>query len=383
MERVVTINLNGNPYPLEEPAYDALRAYLERARATLADNPDKAEIIRDLEQAIADKCAAHLSPSKTVVTASEMTHVLEEMGPVEGEHDQAPRDNATPGAAPRKRLYRIKEGAVMSGVCAGIGAYFDIDPNFIRLLVILLTLVTSGGFLLVYVAMMFLIPSAHTSEEWAAAHGVPFNAQEVIDRAKREYQHFTANGPPWTWSRWQRRAWKREMRARWRDWRWRGGWYGTGAAPFAASAAAPAGPVSYGGRVAGGLIAFCAGLVRAVLAVIFVVFLFSLVTTNAIGNWRVPANWETWQAVVLLVVAYVVIVAPFRAMSWAAWGGGYWGYRGGSGLVSIVFIALAAWFAWTYIPEAHAWMAQIPDYLIRFGEGLRDTISNFAAPVIR
>ena len=58
MERVVTINLNGNPYQLEEPAYDALRAYLERARATLADNPDKAEIIRDLEQAIADKCAA-------------------------------------------------------------------------------------------------------------------------------------------------------------------------------------------------------------------------------------------------------------------------------------------------------------------------------------
>ena len=75
MERVVTINLNGNPYPLEEPAYDTLRGYLERAQATLADNPDKAEIIRDLEQAIADKCAAHLSPSKTVVTASEMTRV--------------------------------------------------------------------------------------------------------------------------------------------------------------------------------------------------------------------------------------------------------------------------------------------------------------------
>ena len=31
---------------------------------------------------------------------------------------------------------------------------------------------------------------AHTSEEWAAAHGVPFNAQEVIDRAKREYGKF-------------------------------------------------------------------------------------------------------------------------------------------------------------------------------------------------
>ena len=54
MERVVTINLNGNSYQLEEPAYDALRAYMTRAEASLAANPDKAEIVRDLEQAIAD-----------------------------------------------------------------------------------------------------------------------------------------------------------------------------------------------------------------------------------------------------------------------------------------------------------------------------------------
>src|SRR5690348_12244210 len=137
MERVVTINLNGNPYQLEEPAYDALRAYLERARATLADNPDKAEIIRDLEQAIADKCASYLSPTKTVVNAAEMTKIIEEMGPVEGERDEAPRDESAAGTTTRKRLYRIKEGAVMSGVCSGLGAYFDIDANIIRVLVIL------------------------------------------------------------------------------------------------------------------------------------------------------------------------------------------------------------------------------------------------------
>ncbi len=82
MERVVTINLNGNPYQLEEPAYDALRAYIGRAEAALADSPDKAEIIRDLEQAIADKCGGYLSSSKSVVNAQEMARILEEMGPV-------------------------------------------------------------------------------------------------------------------------------------------------------------------------------------------------------------------------------------------------------------------------------------------------------------
>src|SRR6185503_13541257 len=93
MERVVTINLNGNPYQLEEPAYDAVRAYLTSAEAALGDNPDKAEVVRDLEQAIAEKCGSYLSPVKSVVTAAEMTKILEEMGPVEGE-----AEGASPGA---------------------------------------------------------------------------------------------------------------------------------------------------------------------------------------------------------------------------------------------------------------------------------------------
>src|SRR5690242_851427 len=257
MERVVTINLNGNPYQLEVPAYDAVRAYLERAEATLADNPDKAEVVRDLEQAIADKCASYLSAVKSVITAAEMTKIVEEMGPVEGEgaaHDA--HADAAPGARP-KRLYRIRDGAQIAGVCAGLGAYFDIDVNWMRVLFLVATVLTSGFFIFVYIAMMFIIPSANTSEEWAAAHGVPFNAQEVIDRAKREYQHFAANGPPWTWPRWQRRQWKREMRARWRNYRW-GGWQ-----PYAAAAAPAPGPVSYSLGLLTGLIGIVLAFVRA------------------------------------------------------------------------------------------------------------------------
>src|SRR5215510_10411991 len=98
MERVVTVNLNGNPYQLEEPAFDALRAYLGRAEAALADNPDRGEIIRDLEQAIADKCGAYLSPGKSVVSADEMRRILEEMGPVEGEGAEGDAPRAESGA---------------------------------------------------------------------------------------------------------------------------------------------------------------------------------------------------------------------------------------------------------------------------------------------
>ena len=86
MNTVIIINLNGNAFHLEEPGFQSLRAYLERAQAALKDNPDKAEIMADLEQAIADKCAHFLRPHKNVLSAAEIDEILQEMGPVQSEN---------------------------------------------------------------------------------------------------------------------------------------------------------------------------------------------------------------------------------------------------------------------------------------------------------
>src|SRR4029453_7928152 len=131
MERVVTINLNGIAYQLDETAFAALRAYLDEAGIRLTKNPDRAEILTDLEQAIAEKCGRFLGPHKSVITKTEIDQVIGEMGPVESADGQpaATGAGAAPGAqtaqetAERpgaKRLYRIREGAVFMGVCNGL-----------------------------------------------------------------------------------------------------------------------------------------------------------------------------------------------------------------------------------------------------------------------
>src|SRR4051812_23458228 len=84
MQKVITINLNGNAYQLDEDAYDALRKYLTGAEGQLGTNPDRAEIVADLEQAIAEKCLRFLGPHKTVVNVADIEQVLKEMGPVDG-----------------------------------------------------------------------------------------------------------------------------------------------------------------------------------------------------------------------------------------------------------------------------------------------------------
>jgi len=83
MQKVISINLNGNGYQLDESGYDALREYLARAEHELEANPDRAEIMADLEQAIADKCQKFLGPHKSVVNSSEIELIVKEMGPID------------------------------------------------------------------------------------------------------------------------------------------------------------------------------------------------------------------------------------------------------------------------------------------------------------
>jgi phage shock protein C len=58
------------------------------------------------------------------------------------------------------RLYRSTSDSTLGGVAAGLGAYFNIDPTIIRIIFLLLTLFSGGGFILVYLALWLLIPAA-------------------------------------------------------------------------------------------------------------------------------------------------------------------------------------------------------------------------------
>ena len=146
MNKVVAIHLDGIAYNLEESAYDTLRAYLDAAKLTLSQKPDKDEILKDLEQAIGAKLSAYLSAHKNVVTAADVDAVLAEMGPVAAEGEDASDDEAqkTSTASTHKRLYRITQGEWIAGVCTGLAVYFNIDVSLVRILFVLLVALSHG-----------------------------------------------------------------------------------------------------------------------------------------------------------------------------------------------------------------------------------------------
>ncbi len=222
MNKVVTINLSGQAYQLEEGGYDALRTYLDTAASHLADNPDKEEIMSDLESALAQKCNAFLTAQKQVVTASEIEQIINEMGPVNTPGEE-PKQKEPHPASP-KRFYRIREGSMVGGICTGIAAYFNVDVTLVRVLLVLITIFTSGGFILAYLILMVVIPAADTPKQRAEAFGaVPFTAQELIDRAQEGYKNLKNSKEVHEWRknlREQRRAWKKQWRQEHQAQRW-------------------------------------------------------------------------------------------------------------------------------------------------------------------
>ena len=349
MQKVINISLNGIAYQLEEPGYNLLSAYLERAESRLKDSPDRAEVTADLEQAIGEKCRAVLGPHKTVVSTAEVEKIIEEMGPVESADEKAAgasADSAAGGGSsqtftpppPRKRLYQIREGAMWSGVCNGIAAYLNVDVTWIRLAFVLLTIFSSGFWFIVYIVLMFVVPVATTPEDRAAAFGMPFNTEELISRAKKNFEEF---GHTYRW----RREWRRQQRHWNRQFKHMN--------EQIRMATAQAGPIAGNtARFFSGVLALVAALIGAVIFVTWILAMFSLVTQHSIFGWYLPHGMPWWVGIIALVLIYSAISAPLRMMRHAgqqhanshpAWGALH-------GLMWIGFTVLLFWAAYTFFP---------------------------------
>ena len=359
MQKVISINLNGHAYQLDESGYDALRAYLEGAEAALASNPDRDEIMADLEQAIADKCQKFLGAQKSVVNAGEVDQIVKEMGPIEA----AAGENAGSGEGaangkqagqtepPPKRLYRNPEGAMIAGVCSGLALYFGVDVTVVRIGFVILAAVSKGSGILLYVAMMFFVPEARTAEERAVAAGTPFNAKEVIDRAKKQYADGT-------------RRWRRQWRQQQRHWR-RYGW-----APGAVGYDPPPWTVA---------IAPLFALAHLALFVAMAVMMISLVNTGAILSWRLPDNVPLWAGALMLFVGYQIVVSPIRAMqhwSWNLPGPGQPGlYAFWNAVIWLIGMAVIVWIASHHLPEIREFIQRLPALGREFAEAMRNLFS--------
>jgi len=376
MNKVITINLDGNAYSLEEGGYDALRAYLETAAARLQGNPDRDEILSDIERAIGEKLRGLLAGHKTVVVTKEVAAVLAEMGPIEadpgvaaspgaggtaGASRVAGEDRAAPTGGKPRRLYRIHEGAMIAGVCNGLAAYVNVDPTLVRLAFVVMTMLWGTG-VLVYLVMAIVVPEAVSPEEKAAASGDPSTAQEFIRRAKEGYYEAMKGFPDRKARREWNRRFKRDMRAN-AD-QWRHNWHCYWANHF---------PVHPGMGFALPLISLLHGATK----ILWLCALISLLATGTVFGAALPANVPVWVAALLLLITYGIVACPLkiaRRVCYRGLGQANWTWSFVFLLDAVVWLAVVAAFLWLavhYFPELREAVHGLPSLAHQAADDIR------------
>lgn len=194
MNKTININLAGVIFHVDEEAYKVLTDYLQKLKKQFQGQEGADEILTDIEARIAEIFSDRLSESRQVVDMNDVNHVINTMGQPEDYESVEDEDETTSSRqesysqttydGPR-RLYRDTDDNILGGVCSGMGAYFGIDPIWIRL--IFVALVIGGGTgVWLYVILWIVIPEAKTTAQKLQMRGEPINVSNIEKSVKDE-----------------------------------------------------------------------------------------------------------------------------------------------------------------------------------------------------
>lgn len=200
MKKTVIININGIVFHIDEDAFERLNGYLSSLNHYFGNSTEGGEIITDIEARIAELLQPKLSDIKQSITIEDVEEILSILGSPEdiAASDNTSYENETssqPTYAAKKssrRLYRDVENSVIGGVCSGLGAYFDIDPVFFR--VIFIALIFAGGVsLIIYPILWIVVPAARTSAQKLEMRGKDINISNIERTVREEFSHIKRN----------------------------------------------------------------------------------------------------------------------------------------------------------------------------------------------
>ena len=166
MKEITRIHLAKTPFSVEVDAKKSLEQYLDSIQKNMHAEP---EAMREIEARMVELLAERGVSKDGVISHDDVLAVQKQMGePQDFADGEAPEtvDTAETNAnKPTKRLMRDPDNAILGGVCAGIAAYWGINPLWVRLLFIFSPFITFGTSLLIYIVLWISMPEAQTAAE--------------------------------------------------------------------------------------------------------------------------------------------------------------------------------------------------------------------------
>lgn len=199
MNKTLTINISGIVFNIEEDAYEALRNYLGKIKRHFSAEEGCEEIVSDIEARLAELLKAKINPGKQVLVMTDINDAIAVMGQPEdfseGSTSEERAKEETHSAAQqsyysskRRRVFRDPDNKILGGVCSGIGNYFDVDPLWIRLALVIMFFGFGSG-LLLYIILWIIIPEAKTTAEKLEMRGEPIDVNTISKTIKDEAEN--------------------------------------------------------------------------------------------------------------------------------------------------------------------------------------------------
>ena len=197
MNKTLTINISGIIFNIEEDAYETLKNYLSNIKRHFQNEEGCDEIVADIEARLSELLKAKTNVGKQVLLNTDVNEVIGVMGKPEdfGETTSSSSETKTENnthqeyySNKRRRVFRDPDSKVLGGVCSGIGNYFDVDPLWIRLALVIMFFGFGSGFLL-YIILWIIIPEAKKTAEKLEMRGEPVDVNTISKTIKDEAEN--------------------------------------------------------------------------------------------------------------------------------------------------------------------------------------------------
>ena len=192
MKEITRIHLAKTPYDIELDAKEVLQNYLSEIKQMMGSEDTMYEIEARMVELLGERGVQ----SHGIITMSDVEDLRSKMGlPKEFSDSESTEDsqaNLIPSNSPAKRLMRDTDNAIFGGVCAGIAAYWGINPLWVRLLFIISPFITFGTALLVYIIIWISLPEAKTAAEKLQMRGEPVTLDSLKKAANNSESKYRA-----------------------------------------------------------------------------------------------------------------------------------------------------------------------------------------------
>jgi len=193
MKKTLKIKIGGVVFNIDEDAYDILKSYLDSLKDHFRSMEEGNEVIDDIEIRIAEIFEQKVGDHKDVITKEDVQDMIDIMGEARDiiDEDTPSHEGRTTYRKSGKRFYRDADNAVLGGVCSGLGAYFNVDPLWFRILFLVLIFAYGAG--LVYIILWIVIPKAETATQKLEMRGENVTVQNIEKTIKQEYESVKGN----------------------------------------------------------------------------------------------------------------------------------------------------------------------------------------------